>query len=169
MALIVEDGSIVTDAESYDSVANVEAYLTSRGFTLSGTTDQKEQACRICTEWLDNSYGTRYRGTRKTSGQSLLWPRLSVYDHDGYLVSSTSIPTALRRALAELVYRYRENQDIFDQDVVPGSDVVKVSEQLGPMKSSTEYSGSKSTQRRFPIVEKLLFPITYAAGTIIRA
>ena len=51
----------------------------------------------------------RFRGTRTDKDQALPWPRIGVYDNDGFYVSSELIPFALKNATAELARRLLES------------------------------------------------------------
>lgn len=91
MAIIVEDGTIVANANSYVSEADLTAYATQRGITL---TAGKEQLLIKAMDYLET---LNYIGTKKTEGQSLQWPRDEVYI-DGYYIESTTIPQELKNA-----------------------------------------------------------------------
>lgn len=89
MAIIVEDGSIVSGANSYVSEAELTAYATARGLTL---TSGAEQLLISAMDWVEVQ---SFKGTKSTSGQPLQWPRESVYI-DGYLIASDEIPQDLK-------------------------------------------------------------------------
>lgn len=61
MTLVVEDGSIVSGAESYASVAQADAYFAARGITIwSPLLDaEKEQALRRATDYMVQTYRQR--------------------------------------------------------------------------------------------------------------
>lgn len=96
MALIVEDGTGKTDAESYVSVADATTYLSNRGysaFTGLATDALKEAALRKATDYMVQVYRAQWKGTRVTSEQSLDWPRSYVlrddYQYQGLNGSTT--------------------------------------------------------------------------------
>ena len=66
MALIVEDGTGVSGAESYISVVDADDYHTNHGNTSWGSADTtaKEIALRKASEYLDGKYGKRWLGIR---------------------------------------------------------------------------------------------------------
>jgi hypothetical protein len=81
MALIVEDGTGLANAESYVSVAAATTYHANVGNTAwaaitSDTT--KEQLLRKATDYMVAQYRLQYAGCRRYSTQSLDWPRLYV-------------------------------------------------------------------------------------------
>jgi hypothetical protein len=81
MALVVEDGTGLANAESYVSVANCVAYATARGGVFPGTdVPGSEAALRRATAFIDNTYRTRFTGYRTfRRAQALEWPRVGAY------------------------------------------------------------------------------------------
>lgn len=59
-----------------------------------------------------------YRGARATTTQALAWPRSSVYDRYGVLISSTVVPDDLKWATAELALYHLDNPPV---DSVPNN------------------------------------------------
>jgi len=81
MALIVEDGSGLVNAESYISVADASTYHTNRGNVAWGSIASdtiREQLLRKATEYMMAVYRLRWAGYRYNSTQALDWPRLYV-------------------------------------------------------------------------------------------
>lgn len=91
MAIVVEDGSIVTGANSYVSEAELATYEADRGLTISG------DPLALLIQAMDYLETLYYIGTKKTSDQPLQWPRTSVYI-DGYLFAPDAIPQELKNA-----------------------------------------------------------------------
>lgn len=103
MSLVIEDGTGLSTAESYISVADATSYFTAYGnlavwSALSSTT--QEQLLRKSSRDLDLLYGKSYLSDPLTSTQALLFPRTTFTDNLGRDV--TGIPVALARAVAEL-------------------------------------------------------------------
>lgn len=104
MALIVQnDTGTVALADSYQSLAELTAYATARGWTawLSATVDKTEQAAREATLYLDTV--VRYKGAQLTAGQATEWPREGVSDWSSRDV--TGIPSRIKRAHSLLAFR----------------------------------------------------------------
>lgn len=104
MSLVVEDGTGLSTADAYDSLANVDAYHAKRGRTdwaaLSSTL--REQAIVRATDYIDARFARRFRGERVLDGQALAWPRYLAYDNDGFLLTgSNAVPRQIKRAVAE--------------------------------------------------------------------
>lgn len=118
MALTVEDGSNVTDADAYISLADAEAYYLAQygvAWDASISDDLKEAAIRRAARYLD---GLRWKGVKTNRrSQSLAWPRYGVYDCDGNLVPSDEIPVEVVRANALLAYYEAANPGALDPNV----------------------------------------------------
>lgn len=89
--IIVEDGSIVANANSYVSVAEYEAWAEDRQLTVGGHPEAQLIKAMDFLETLS------FIGDKKTRDQSLQWPRDNVYI-DGFEYESTEIPQALKEA-----------------------------------------------------------------------
>lgn len=158
MALIVEDGSGLSTAESFISVADADAYFTARGNAAwTGSSTVKEQALRKATDFMQGRYASRWKGTRKTSGQALAWPRLAVIDPDGWDVSDTIVPSAVKNACAELAVRSLTTT-LLPDDTKPGikSEGVSIP---GPISKNVEYAGAKTVAPTYTAVDRMLEPL----------
>jgi len=110
MTLIVEDGTGKADAESYASVAYADARMAAMGMTIWTELNEpeKEQALRRATQYMEDYYRLKWKGTRTTTVQALNWPRTDVYVPDGPgdgLVEPYSLPIAVVNACADLALR----------------------------------------------------------------
>ncbi len=92
MAVIVEDGSIVANANSYVSEAELTAYALARGKTL--TADETQ----LLIEAMDYIEGLSFIGIKHTQDQALQWPR-SYVRLDGYYQNHDDIPAQLKNGL----------------------------------------------------------------------
>lgn len=158
MALIVEDGTGKTDAESYASVAEADLYHSNRGNTAwtALTTAAKEQALRKATDYIEEAYRMRWAGYRYTEAQALSWPRDEVRRRDftylnqaafypnnivpDELVYATSI-MALKSVSADL------NADLSQSVVREKVDVLEV-----------EYDPNSHQYVRYRAIDQLLSP-----------
>jgi hypothetical protein len=121
MALIVEDGTGLPNADSYVSVADCDTYLENRGYTTWATllNAEKENCLRRATDYLVQMYRLRWKGTRAQANQSLDWPRNFVEREDytyptlngsifigGYFYyPSNVVPEEVVNACCELAFR----------------------------------------------------------------
>jgi hypothetical protein len=106
MAIVVEDGTGKSDAESYLSVEEFKTYADGVGYDYSDYTDtQIEQALRRGTMWFDAIYGVLLAGDLVSTTQALALPQDNLYDYRGNLAPSDSIAPVFKKATAEGVYR----------------------------------------------------------------
>lgn len=147
MALTVENGAGLSNADSYLSVVDSDTYHSNFGNAAwaSATTEEKEAALRRATQYLDTHY--QWSGLPLTYTQALKWPR--IYS-DLPLEYQTWPVKAIQNACAELALRslssslYTDQQDA--QVTRKTVDVITV-----------EYStGVNSGQVRFAIVDDLV-------------
>lgn len=110
MALIVEDGTGLANADAFISLADAESYYLSQyGVAWSGDNGAKEAAIRRATRYLD---GLMWIGSRLNGrDQSLSWPRTGVIDCDGDEVDSDSVPVEVVDSNALLAFFELTNPD----------------------------------------------------------
>lgn len=102
MALTLEDGTGVVDADSYASLAELNAYAASRGITLAGNDAAKEVLLRNAADYLD-SLESRFKGDRVDPEQALAWPRSGVYLFESEVeFANDAIPAQLIKAQCQL-------------------------------------------------------------------
>lgn len=108
--LVVEDGTGLDNAESYVSVADSTLILSKYKATPewdAATEEEKEQALRYATLWLDNNFSW-YSTISKTenalgiTSQALGWPRMAYYTNDNRYVGDESVPDKVKQATAML-------------------------------------------------------------------
>lgn len=186
MTLVVEDGTGVAGAESYAAVATIDDYWTARpqnplAATWAAESDEakKEGAAREVTAYIEATWGSFYRGTRKDYVQGLEWPRngpLDVCDDDedgetdDYLpvtdaggVELPDLPPQLIAAVAELAPRALAGP--LQGDVDMAARVKSQTKKVGAIQKTTEYfdNGSAPPQTSFGVVALLLAPILIGA------
>lgn len=107
MAIIVEDGTGLSTAQTYASVATANAYHTARGNTSwTGTDAAKEYALTRAAQALDGRYSQYWPGYRYSETQALDWPRTDAVDIDGYDLDGLPqgiVDACCEAALIELV------------------------------------------------------------------
>lgn len=171
MALIVEDGTGKTDAESYESVANITTYLTNHGeeSDWTGLADDtaREKKARQATRFLDHHFATRWKGTRTSETQALDWPRAYVYDRDGYDIDDDVVPVQLKNALAILCER-ASTEDLIPDQANPG-DIVRKRVRVGSIEQDISYAGSQSQEKFYRLAEALLDDLLEPSNTLSRA
>ena len=108
LTLIKEDGTGKTDANSYASAADGDAYHDGHLYASAwtgATADQKAAALVMATRLIDAEY--QFGGTRVKTTQALQWPRQDCRDPDadgwaGGTVLDTVVPKAVVDATCEL-------------------------------------------------------------------
>jgi hypothetical protein len=88
VVLVVEDGTGVAGADSYFATATADAYWAGRTHDAlaaqwaAANQPRKDGAAREATSYLDDTWGSLYRGSVKTTAQGRLWPRVTRIDLD---------------------------------------------------------------------------------------
>jgi hypothetical protein len=102
ITIIVEDGSEVTDANSFVSVQDVRDFAELRGIDLTATDDDGVAAWIINAGDYIAAEEPKFQGDRVTETQSLCFPRVGV-KINGFDVASNAIPKHLTSAQCQLV------------------------------------------------------------------
>lgn len=158
MALVVEDGSQVTGANSYISLADARAYAVARGKTLSAV-DATAEAALIKAMDLIESYRARFQGTKVSRDQALQWPRTGVVV-DTFTIDDDEIPECLPQAQAALAIEAQTTELFANSD---GRQIVRERVE-GAVDVQYSESGSESPQPSFGLAESLLAPLFSGAS-----
>ena len=113
MAIVVETGAGLTNANSYVSEATVIAYASDRGVTLPETDLLRSQVVNAG-DYLNNQE-REYLGERRTREQRMAWPRIGA-EIDSWIVDSDEIPLPLIECQCELVMDLHAGIDIYERD-----------------------------------------------------
>jgi hypothetical protein len=105
MALIVEDGTGLSNSESYASVAFADTYCANMGFTSWTSVADKEAALRQATAYMLQVYRQSWQGYRVKLAQALDWPRVGVVTDRFVTILSTVVPLDVQKACVELALR----------------------------------------------------------------
>lgn len=164
MALIVETGAGLPNANGFISVADADAYfLEVANVAWTGSVPVKEGAIVRATRYMEKRYGYRWAGTIASSDQGLSWPRKNVYDETGTQLLD-QVPKAIAQACAEyaLIALTRDLIPGFiypveDGAPVPFGRITRKLERAGPIVEETYYSSSGANASRVgsgsPIVD----------------
>jgi hypothetical protein len=90
--IIVENGTVVAGANSYVSEADLTAYASDRGLTLTAATDV------LIIKAMDYIESLSFIGDKHTEAQPLQWPRDEVYI-DRYYIERETIPKELKNGV----------------------------------------------------------------------
>ena len=161
MAIIVEDGSGLSNSETYISVADSLTYHAARGNAAWAalTTAQQEQALRRAADYMVQVYRLRWKGVRMLSTQALDWPRAYVYLEPVItganlefpnLVADDIVPAEVARACADLALKAAAGELYSDQS----QGVVR--EKIGPIE--VEYDRFSPRAVKYSAIDALLRP-----------
>lgn len=159
MAFVVEDGTGVDGANSYASVAELDAYAEYRidpTTYASYTLEQKESALVVASsDWVDGQHS--FRGYSLSETQGLHFPT----DED-------ELPQAVKNAAMKAALLQLQGLLLVDLSSVSVSgEVESESKSVGPLSKSVTYR-SGSSQRYYRILPKdltnLLRPYLLASG-----
>ena len=168
MAIIIEDGTGKSDAEAYISVADTTAYHDARGNSVWASADlaDQESALRKAAEYIDYTFGPRWKGDRTNATQALDWPRFGVYV-DGVLIDSDELPKQLVQACAELALI------ALSEDLTPslprGGEVKATTVKVGPITRETEYSDGARRRTEYPVATDRLRRLVTGATREVRS
>lgn len=144
--LISEDGTGLTDANSFVTVAELKAYWNNSGFVYDSFEPDAITVSAIrATRTLEGQYGTKWPGDRKNGTQSLGWPRTDAYYTDGYAVRSTVVPSEVKAATCELAAAHLSDVDL--QPVDEGDNQKSYAVVVGPIEEKTEWFSGTGTKR----------------------
>ena len=158
--MIVEDGTGLSNADSYVSVEFADNYFSARGVSEWGalTNEQKEQALIRATDFIDSIY--QWHGKKATDIQSLRFPRVNLTDYEGTLV--IGIPNCLKQAVCdasmlsvngtELFQTKNENGDVVSETITTLSFTYSKSDKSEKTTQTTLYD-SINTKLRGLFVE----------------
>lgn len=164
ITLIIEDGSIVEDANTYvDSAgafatAYFEAHLYATTWTAA-TSEQKKAAVVQATRTIDSLI--TWKGRKTDQDQPRQWPRYQVFA-EGFLVPDDQVPRAVQEATLEMAMALLERNRLADSAATQGVNALK----LGQGALELELTPDKTTElKAIPdIVRQLLEPYGMTKG-----
>lgn len=162
MALVVENGTGLSNAESYVSVAGADTRMSNLGNTnwTTLTTVEKEQALRRATVYMAQAYRERWAGNRHTTTQALDWPRNSVVVDGFVVIESNVVPADVANACADLAFKAAAG------DLNADIERAVIREKVGPLE--TEYSAHSPQTVRYRAIDMLLAPYLTGGGAMAR-
>lgn len=159
MALIVEDGSIVANADSYIDLAYARAYATARGVTLPADDAEAEALAYKAMDYLEGKRA-EYQGDKTDPlNQELQWPRTGV-KIDCTEVASDFIPKELKQAQARLMIEANAGVEI--QPTRSGGFIVE--DTTGPLTTKYSEKIGVGVEPTISAVDALLVPLFSSCG-----
>lgn len=152
MALIVEDGSIVADANTYLTEAEANTLLEGYGFVLTPAT--AEANLRTAAQYLE-SFRRLYQGAKVSSAQTLQFPRQGLLI-DCFLIASDTIPEQLKIAQALAAYEESVGKNL--QATSNGQTIIEKSVAGAVTVKYADHS-QNSAQLNFPQIDTQIEPL----------
>lgn len=157
MALIIEDGSIVANANSYITDAEFTAYADARGYSYPANAADREPLIVKAADYIQSKESVMKGIRTDAANQELAYPREGVYLHCE-LIGSSTIPKTLKNAQCEAAVA------INTQDLLINKTTGNIaSEQVGSLKKSY-HSGGAFQQVRADSVDVWLDPLLVTGG-----
>lgn len=159
MALIIEDGTGKSDAQSYAAAADLTAFAAARGITLTAATDAAKEILLIRAMDYLEAQEPQFQGTRFSETQALAFPREDIVLH-GQEVAETPLPALLIKALCQLAV-YADSGDLVASG--DGREVIK--KKVGPLETTySESGGGANPQPALTAFWNFLNPLLSGGG-----
>ena len=137
MALIVEDGTLVANANSYVDLATSRAYSAARGIVPRADDGELEADLILAMDFIE-SHRDKFKGWLVKETQALQFPRLGLYI-DGFLFDFQDIPQPLRDLQSQLAVEIQNDVELFPTVTEP----FITEETVGPIR--TRFTGRYGT------------------------
>ena len=161
MALIIEDGSQVANANSFVTDAEYTAYATLKGFTVGATVELREIELLRSVDYIEGLEQSM-QGTRASSTQGLSFPRYNISLY-GYLLASDKIPKELKDAQCEAAI-YANTGDL----LISGEESNVSSFSVDGAISESYFKGGSSTRVRLDRVRAKITPLLNDSTRLVR-
>ena len=160
MALIIEDGSIVDNATSYNTDAELAAYAEARGYTLPATEAERDILQIKAMDFI-NANESCMQGLRVSEDQEQAFPRNGVVVN-GRLVASDKIPKTLKKAQNEA--------SILVQDValLTGTSVQNIQSEKLDVLATSYFKGGKRVKLDAGRIYNYLSPVLKPTNKLVR-
>jgi hypothetical protein len=156
--IVVEDGTNVANANSYNAVAELDVFANQRGISLPADADAKARLLIKAMDYLA-LYGDRWLGEPTYDDQALPFPRMDIWVSSEELPDDT-IPYGVKTAQLHLAGIAASGVDL-TPTTAAGLPIIM--EKIGPI--TTQYAapmmlaGADWTRPEFPVVDALLSPL----------
>ena len=154
MTLTVETGAVITDADSFLSLADARTLASNYGVTINSDDTTAEQQLRKAYRYLVDQYEVSLQGKRVSETQTGIFPRQYVYAR-GFSIASDSIPQDIK--LAQVYVAGAIESGLDDNQVKSSADLASFSVD-GVYSESYDTSSSQPLIGRVPTAENMLEP-----------
>jgi hypothetical protein len=157
--LIIEDGTVVANANSWVTDAEYKAFAKLKGYSVPATQPDREANLANAYDFINFTYEDRLQGWRVTpQTQTGCMPRNYIYAYD-VLVASTSIPQDFKNA--QMLASFSINAGV-DTNAVKTDANLKSFTIPGVITEVYQDGSSTPTLAQMPAVSKVLRPYTKA-------
>lgn len=157
VTLIIEDGSLVANANSYITVTAWDNWATDRGITHSHSDAKISHAILRAMDYFES---LNFLGLKHTETQALQWPRDRVFvDH--YDVDSNEIPKEVKNAMYELT-----KIELDGDSALNPQERQTESEQIGDIRVT--YSSNSMMRKRTPAFNHAVRKIIHGVNSVSR-
>ena len=111
--LVVENGSIVTGANTYATIAEYIAYAANRGVTVTDTDAYKIQLIKAA-DYI-GSKENQLKGDTVEKAQPLSFPRNNLTDIDGWSYNNDEIPYRVKETQMSLALDLEAGEDLYNK------------------------------------------------------
>jgi hypothetical protein len=155
--IIVEDGTNVPSANSYNAVNALELFADQRGINLPSTADGKARLLIKAMDYL-TLFNDRWLGVPTYADQALAWPRKDIMiDHEEW--DNETIPEAIIEAQLHLACYAATGIELTP---VTAAGLPVTMDKVGPLEtryaSPMLLAGADWKRPKFPVVDALLKP-----------
>jgi len=162
MAIIVEDGTRPTGANSYASIETADAYHAARSNATWGAASDAEKEVALIKS-ADYLNGLSWSG-RKVAQRIMAWPRVDVVDGDGYSVGSGGVPDQIADACCYMAGEFLAGAD-------PLAAQGRALSEMTVGAVSLKYAAGSSLSPQYPALKAILrgFLLSSSSIRLVRA
>lgn len=133
MAIVVEDGTGLSNAQAYVDAVYLDAWMAERGYTTTATEPEKEAALVVSAkDWIDGEHD--FANEKLIEDQALEFPR-TVF----------GFPEAIKQANAQAAYLQLNGALLVDTSTISTSGVVESeSKSVGSLSKSVTYKNGSA-------------------------
>jgi hypothetical protein len=158
--LIIEDGSVVANANSFVTDDEYKAYAKLKGYSVPATQPDREANLANAYDFLNFTYEQRLQGSRVTpQTQTGIMPRNYIYAY-GALVANDSIPQDFKNA--QMLASFSINDGVDTNAVKDSANLAGFSVGNGAYSEAYQSGSSTPTLAQMPAVSRVLKPYTNA-------
>ncbi|HHZ95120.1 MAG TPA: hypothetical protein EYN67_06085 [Flavobacteriales bacterium] len=158
--LIIEDGSVVANANSWVTDAEYKAFAKLKGYSIPATQPDREANLANAYDFINFTYEQQLQGWRVTpQTQTGCMPRTNIYAYD-VLVANDSIPQDFKNA--QMLASFSINDGVDTNAVKDSADLAGFSVGQGAYSETYQAGSSTPTLAQMPAVSKVLKPYTNA-------